>query len=136
MRVDISGGCICGGVGYHAKDAATKLTACHCRECRKTTGHHFATTNALKENLTLDNDETLAWYASSKRAERGFCNRCGASLFFRPKEGRYIGILAGSVDNSDAMFIFQHIYVGEKGGYYDLPDDIPQHATFPQKPAS
>jgi hypothetical protein len=39
---------------------------------------------AAQSKVTIDDrDGLLNWYASSEGAERGFCSRCGSSLFFR-----------------------------------------------------
>lgn len=84
------GGCLCGGVRYRVGGALRDAIACHCTQCRRTSGHHAAMTSAASEDLTLISSRTLEWYRSSPAAERGFCRVCGSNLFWRPegKTGR------------------------------------------------
>ncbi|WP_235519870.1 GFA family protein [Sphingomonas sp. Leaf22] len=46
---------------------------CHCRSCRKQSGHCFASTDVPKTALTVTDSGSLAWYQSSERIRRGFC---------------------------------------------------------------
>ena len=39
----------------------------------------------------------------------------------------------GAFDNSTGARIHVHVYVGEKGGYYEIADDIPQYETTPPR---
>lgn len=57
-----TGGCLCGGVRYRVRGALRHVTACHCNQCRRTSGHHAAMTSASTEDLSLIRSETLAWY--------------------------------------------------------------------------
>ena len=123
-----SGGCLCGGVRYRVDGALEDVGACHCSQCRRTTGHYFAATACDRSALTFEADGTLAWYQSSPAARRGFCSRCGSSLFWeRIGEGR-IDILAGTLDQPTGLKMTDHIYVADKGDYYDIADGLPQFA--------
>ena len=35
------------------------------------------------KTLKFQNKKTLKWFKSSKKAKRGFCSKCGASIFFK-----------------------------------------------------
>ncbi len=84
-----TGSCLCGGVRYVIEADAPRekvlrpLVACHCAPCRKTSGSFVVATKVETKHLSFQNQATLAWYRSSEQAERGFCSRCGASLFYR-----------------------------------------------------
>ena len=54
-----SGGCLCGGVRYRATGPLRPVVACHCVQCRKTSGHHAAMTSVPRADLALEADETL-----------------------------------------------------------------------------
>jgi hypothetical protein len=121
-----SGGCLCGGVRYRVRGALRDAIACHCTQCRRTSGHHAAMTSAASEDLTLISSRTLAWYRSSPAAERGFCSVCGSNLFWRPEgEGR-TAITAGTLDGPTGIKVMEHIFVGDKGDYYSIDDDLPK----------
>ena len=125
-----SGGCLCGGVRYRVDGRLEDVGACHCSQCRKTTGHYFAATSCKRSALTLESDETLAWYRSSAGARRGFCSRCGASLFWERIEGDKVDILAGTLDQPTGLTMTDHIYVADKGDYYEIDDGLPQFAQY------
>jgi hypothetical protein len=82
-------------------------------------------TSAASDDLTLTSSGTLAWYRSSAAAERGFCRVCGSNLFWRPEgEGR-TAITAGTLDGPTGIKLTEHIFVGDKGDYYSIDDDLP-----------
>ena len=121
-----SGGCLCGGVRYLIRGALRDAIACHCTQCRRTSGHHAAMTSAASDDLLLTSSSTLAWYRSSATAERGFCRVCGSNLFWRPEgEGR-TAITAGTLDGPTGIKLAEHIFVGDKGDYYSIDDDLPK----------
>ena len=93
-----TGACLCGGVQYSVDGPLSSVIYCHCTQCRKTTGHYFASTSCMREHLTISVDRGLRWYESSPEAKRGFCEHCGSSLFWSYKEAPSIAILAGSLD--------------------------------------
>lgn len=119
----ITGRCECGAVAFEVKQVRKTITICHCSQCRRTSGHLWASTYAELGDLIFTKDDALQWYVSSETAKRGFCNRCGSSLFYRSNEESGIGIAAGCLDNTADMHIGKHIFVGSKGAYYSLPQD-------------
>jgi hypothetical protein len=95
------GGCLCGGVRYEVHGPLRGVIACHCSQCRRTSGHFVAASEARTADLALLESATLRWYRSSVAAERGFCSRCGGNLFWRPT-GAELGvtsIMAGTLDS-------------------------------------
>ncbi|MFN3260368.1 MAG: GFA family protein [Pikeienuella sp.] len=129
MADDHKGSCLCGGVRYEVRGPLRPVVACHCSQCRKTTGHHVAATGAPAEALTLTASETLAWYRSSAEAERGFCARCGSNLFWRKDGSGRISIWAGTLDGPTGLTIERHIFAASKGDYYEI---APGALVFPE----
>src|ERR1700680_4749825 len=93
-----TGGCLCEGVRYRISGALRGVIACHCSQCRRTSGHYAAMTSAPSANIELTAADTLLWYKSSDTAERGFCGRCGGNLFWRQFGRDDISITAGTLD--------------------------------------
>jgi hypothetical protein len=127
------GGCLCGGVRYAVRGVLRDVVACHCSQCRRTSGHYVAATGAPSADVKLLQAETLIWYASSDRAERGFCGRCGSNLFWRPTTGdrAWTSIMAGTLNPPTHLKIRQHIFVADKSDYYTITDGAPQAAGWP-----
>jgi len=119
----IAGGCLCGAVTYRVTGALRPVIACHCTQCRKTSGHHVAATSAPREQIEITGEVT--WFRSSDTAQRGFCGTCGSNLFW-DGQGTHLSIFAGTLDGDPGIRLAGHIFCADKGGYYDLTDDLPK----------
>jgi len=120
------GSCLCGAVTFEVAGPLPPPDACHCRQCRKQSGHFFVSTDVPRSSLTVHGGENVAWFRSSERVRRGFCSRCGSSLFWDPNDRDYIGVAMGAFDAPTHTHIHIHVYVGQKGDYYEITDDVPQ----------
>lgn len=126
----VSGGCYCGAVRYRAKGVGREVTECHCSQCRKQSGHRYASTGAKLADIVIEGAANITWYRASPDAERGFCSRCGSHLFWKPSDQAYIGILAASLDEPSGLRLAKHIFVEDKGDYYEITDGLPQFAGY------
>lgn len=139
-KVSYTGACLCGAVKYElngAKKDIRGVTACHCQQCRRWSGHHWASVQAPKSALTITKGkDNISWYTSSEFAKRGFCQTCGSALFWHgygyPGLADQIDISAGSLDDTGHMKIFRHIFCKFKGDYYELKDGVEIFNTFPE----
>lgn len=120
------GGCLCGAIKYRVEGPLRPVVACHCRQCQRTSGFHVAATSSPKDAFNLESDQTLQWYTSSETAQRGFCNQCGSNLFWLQKNSDDMVIFAGTLDQPTGLKMVEHIYVEDKGDYYQLDDDLPK----------
>ena len=82
----ISGSCECRNIKFKIHGQIPNVVACHCTQCRKTSGHVWAATSVGDEDLIFLRKDGLKWYQSSAKAKRGFCENCGASLFYKHNE--------------------------------------------------
>lgn len=123
------GRCECGAVAFEVMGAREDISLCHCSQCRRTSGHFWASTHAPFDQVKFTNDSGLKWYASSDFAKRGFCKECGSSLFYRTNDEDGIGIAAGCFDSPTGFVPSKHIFTADKGDYYDIADDVPQLET-------
>ena len=120
------GCCLCGAVRYTVTGSLRPLVYCHCKMCRRTSGHFVAATACHSSNLTIQPSEHLKWYQSSSEAQRGFCGRCGSNLFWKPASGTDVSIWAGTLADPTGLVGAKHIFVADKGDYYTLDDGLPQ----------
>ena len=117
----ITGGCLCGGVRYRLQGELRGVINCFCSQCRKTSGHYVAATQVRNQDLVYLQDETLKWYASSENAERGFCSRCGGSLFWRLTDSDTTSIMAGTLGLPTGLKTVENIFTEDKSDYHPLP---------------
>jgi hypothetical protein len=116
-----TGGCLCGAVTYRVDGPLRDIVACHCSQCRKTSGHFVAATQCRSSDLAIEG-ATLTWFKSSDEAERGFCGRCGSNLFWRRFGNDFTSIFAGTIDGQTGLAMGSQIHTESKGDYYTLPD--------------
>lgn len=123
-----TGSCLCGGTRYELQGDLRPSVACHCIQCRKTSGHYVSATQVTADQLRITGDETLTWFESSAKAQRGFCNRCGSSLFWRHADDNgATSVMSGTIDGATGLNTAKHIFTAHKGDYYELADGLPQH---------
>ncbi len=123
-----SGGCLCGAVRFTLRGALSAPVACHCVQCRRQSGHFWASGNVAKADLELHDPEAqLRWYQASAKVRRGFCARCGSFLFWEPLARGWTSVAMGAIDGATGLRLQRHIFVAEQGDYYDLGDGLPQN---------
>lgn len=123
------GSCLCGRVTFQIDCELAPPSACHCRECRKHSGHYEASADVPRTAVKVEGEEYVKWYESSSKVRRGFCETCGSTLFWDPldsKQHDWTSIALGAFDTPTNTKIKQHIFTAEKGDYYDITDGLPQ----------
>ncbi|WP_339872881.1 GFA family protein [uncultured Brevundimonas sp.] len=121
------GSCLCGAVRVEVTGELPAPDACHCRQCRKQSGHYFASTDVPRAALTVHGADSVRWYASSEKVRRGFCAVCGTWLFWDPLFRDSIAVAMGLFDTPTGTRLRGHIFVADKGDYYDIADGLPQN---------
>jgi hypothetical protein len=121
------GSCLCGIVRFEVIGPLPAPTACHCTQCRKQSGHYEASVDVPRSNVTIQGAEHLTWYQSSASVRRGFCSTCGASLFWDPIHKDWTAVAMGAFDGPTNTTLARHIFVANKGDYYDIADGLPQN---------
>ncbi len=95
--------------------------------CRRASTSLGAYTACAPEEITIDGGKPR-WYRASPIARRGFCAKCGSTLFCEPNHGRHLSISLGSLDDSSGLVIAKHIFVAE--------DTSPMRALAPTRIAT
>ena len=122
----ITGRCACGAVSFTAEGPFRDAIACHCRSCRYQSGHYLAATAAAMDKVAIECAEQLTWYEATTHARRGFCRTCGTLMFWEPASRTHLSIMMGAIDDPGDIRLTAHIFVAEKGGYYEIGDGLPQ----------
>jgi len=120
------GSCLCGAVRFTVSGELHAPDACHCSLCRRQSGHYWASTNVKRTALMLEGGDKVTWYQSSQKVRRGFCSICGAFLFWDPTDMDIIAIGMGAFDRPTGTRLAKHIFVADKGDYYDIADGLPK----------
>ena len=112
--------CLCGGIQLKTKGPLRHVSNCHCHQCMKTHGNYAAYTSSLEKDIKFIKKRTLKWFRSSKKAKRGFCNKCGGSMFFKFLGSDNISIAAGMFKYPTKLETTMNIFIKEKLDYYKL----------------
>ncbi|HEX5537623.1 MAG TPA: GFA family protein [Sphingobium sp.] len=127
---DITGSCLCGACRYTAAAEPIDIRACHCKLCQKATGAPmYARVRVPLDQVTITGP--VGWYNSSPDLRRGFCPKCGTSLFSERASANSIGLCMGSLDDPDRFSPTEHIWVSRKQSWLTLTDDLPCHEEGP-----
>ena len=103
--------------------------ACHCAICRRWSGHYWASTDVARDRVKIEGGDAVSWFQSSEKVRRGFCRTCGSVLFFDPPARDWIAIAMGAFDPPTGTRLAKHIFVADKGDYYEIGDDgLPRDA--------
>ena len=120
----LKGSCLCGGVRFTIDGAVRTPGACHCVQCRKQSGHHWAAASAPDTALAVSGE--VRWYSATPGIRRGFCPVCGSFLFWKDAASDHTAFALGAIDGPTGLRLSRHIFVAGKGDYYDIADGVPQ----------
>ena len=123
-----TGSCLCGAISFTVTGDLPPPDACHCSQCRKQSGHVWASTDVPRAALSVRGEEQLTWFQSSETVRRGFCGTCGSVLFWDPPARASIAVAMGAFDAPTGTRLHEHIFVASKGDYYEIADGLPQRA--------
>jgi hypothetical protein len=126
----LSASCLCKGVNISIRGEFRPVINCHCIQCTKTHGNFAAYTSVLEENIFFKSKKTLKWFKSSTKARRGFCNNCGASIFFKRSGSKSVSISAGLFKKPTKLKTISHIYIQNKRDYYKISDNLPKFKKY------
>ncbi len=109
----VKGSCLCGAVKFGLELPSKWCAQCHCTLCRKSHGAGYVTWVGFEESrfTLLEGQQELTWYASTPRAQRGFCSNCGSSLFFKSEQWAgeihvALGCLDSPIDRKPQAHVF------------------------------
>ena len=131
-KISLKATCLCGNIKFKTQGYHRSVHNCHCIQCMKTHGHHAAYTNVEERNVKFLKKRTLKWFKSSKKAKRGFCSKCGASLFFKTIGSKIIHISAGMFNKPVKLKTEMNIFVKKKLEYYKLDNRLPKFNKYPK----
>jgi hypothetical protein len=120
-----TGSCLCGAISFSVEGDLAPGDACHCTQCRRQSGHYWASTNIPRDRLTVTGMDKVTWFQSSEKVRRGFCGTCGSILFWDPPHKDWTSIAMGAFDATGTQ-LEMHIFVSQKGDYYEIADGLPQ----------
>jgi hypothetical protein len=129
------GSCLCDAVAYVIEGTPLRCYSCHCSRCRKARGAAYASnlfTAAGGVRFSRGEDRLVSYkLPGAKHFMQVFCRTCGSKLP-RIDRARDVAIVPmGTLDDDPGVRPASHIFVGSKAPWYEIPDELPQHAEYP-----
>jgi len=131
MKDDLEGGCRCGRIRYRVALAGLpRVYACHCRDCQTWSGSAFSLQFILPEHQLQIIGEAAVFELASPDGERTSHQRACPVCFTRvyntnTSRPGIAGVRAGTLDRSDELAIFAHIWTKRKLAGIELPLGVP-----------
>ncbi len=131
------GSCLCGAVEYEIDPSGGSFQYCHCTRCRKTSGTaHAANLVVPSAQFTwLRGEASVRQYthASAKRFCNAFCTECGSKLPWRSRDGRWMIVTAGTLDDDPGLRPVRSIFASSGAPWYQEPATMPAFETLPPR---
>ncbi len=125
------GSCLCDTVKYEVRGDLGPAIYCHCSRCRKATATAFATNAGVPADdfVIIEGEQALKAFESSPGVHRFFCSNCGSPIFSRRDTmPDVVRLRLGTLDTPLTAPPVAHYFVGSKANWYEIRDDLPQHA--------
>jgi hypothetical protein len=129
----IQGSCLCGTLRYEIEGPIDSLTNCHCSRCRKMHGAPFATYAAISPEALrwISGRDNVVSHAVAPGSARHFCRTCGSIAPFALPEHGIAFAPAGNLEGDIGIRPQAHLFVGSKAVWYEISDQLAQHAANP-----
>lgn len=125
--------CLCGAIRVEADLPSQWVAHCHCTRCQRAHGAAFVTWVGFKESQVriIDAEGQLRWFQHPPTgADRGFCARCGTTLFFRsPRWAGELHITAVNFHTPLDRRPQAHVNFDTQVDWFEV------HDALPKKPA-
>jgi hypothetical protein len=124
---------MCGAVEYAVADAFEYALNCHCSQCRRSTGSAFKPLAGIGRALLeiVRGADAIMTYGGGETYD-AHCRNCGSLLFSVVRNGSYVHVAMGTLKDEPTIRPSMHIFVGSKAPWYEITDELPQHAGFPE----
>jgi hypothetical protein len=127
----LNGRCECRAVSYRVADEFLYAANCHCSNCRAGTGSAFKAFAGIERDkleVTQGADTLLVWGEDDGNHTR--CGVCGSLLYSVVRDGKYVHVALGSLEDEPSIRPTEHIFVGSKAPWYEITDELPRNEEY------
>lgn len=127
----VAGSCLCGAVAYQVEGAFLSFQYCHCSRCRKSSGTAHMANGFIKiAQFSWTRGEDVMRRFELPDAQHyctGFCSQCGSSLPWVTRNGKYVLIPMGTLDEDPGVEPTHSIFWASRAPWYVSVDALPKH---------
>jgi hypothetical protein len=127
-EIELTGSCQCGNARYQIRSESVVSVACHCNDCRKTSGSAFAVSLVVKSTDVSFSENLKTWERTTDTGRRNrawFCPDCGNRIYHQdPDAPDVVRIRAGTLDNAQIPEPRVHVYTARKMPWLTFQDHV------------
>ena len=125
------GRCECRAVAYQVADEFLYAANCHCSNCRASTGSAFKPFAGIeREKLQVIDGGDMLMIVGEPAENHTRCAGCGSLLYSVVRDGAYVHVALGSLEDEPSIRPTEHIFVGSKAPWFEIMDDLPQNEEY------
>jgi hypothetical protein len=118
-------------VRYEVADEFRYAANCHCSNCRASTGSAFKPFAGIeREKLRVTQGGDRLMVVGEPDANHTRCAECGSLLYSVVREGAWVHVALGSLEDEPSIRPTEHIFVESKAPWFDITDDLPQNERY------
>lgn len=122
MGEALKGSCMCGAVKFSAVPESMEYGACHCKSCRRwAAGPYMAV--RCGDTFELEDGAAIGVIQSSEWAERGFCTKCGSSIYYSVKGKPITNVSVNAFDDTSNFKFMRQVCIDEKPTHYSFANE-------------
>ncbi len=131
----VRGSCGCRAVTFRMIEPPLDARNCHCGRCRKGrsaayAANLFVTLGGLV--YTHGQDRIVEYKVpAADRFTQAFCSICGSAMPVTYRDRGVSVVPMGAFDDDPGIRPRSHIFVGSKAPWFEITDDLPQFAGYP-----
>lgn len=125
----IRGTCLCGTIRFEAELPSKFCAHCHCSNCRRAHGAAFVTWVGFSTSQfrITAGESDLQNYHTDTDAKRGFCTKCGTTLFYSgPRWADEVHVTRASIEGEIDKAPSAHVYVDHSASWWTIEGGLPQ----------
>ena len=123
----LRGECECRATQYEVRDEFVYAANCHCSRCRAGTGTAFKAVRRDRAGEAHGHPRRRQPARLGRRdGNHTRCGTCGSLLFSVVRDGEYVHVAMGSLQDEPTIRPTGHIFVGSKAPWFEITDDLPQ----------
>lgn len=128
-----SGQCYCGAIRFDLRGEPQRVSLCHCRDCRMSSGAPMTAWAAYAEEaLTVTRGQPRTVNRSGA-VLRSFCGDCGTGLFYRNAEvlPGLVDVQSALFDDADALPPREQVQTAERLAWMATAHELPSFGRYP-----
>jgi hypothetical protein len=128
----VKGSCLCGEVAYEIVPPFLFFQYCHCSRCRKSSGSlHGANLFMKRDQFRWTRGEAVVKRYELPGAQyfcTGFCPICGSPMPWVSRNGKYVLVPAGTLDDDPGVTPQRSIFWESRAPWYVEVGSLPTFA--------